>query len=310
MPAFWWLHNMYALARNSWKFRSRDKRKNKTQNIEFDPLAPDTIEEILHARRLLEIWTAKATQAGVAGLRKKNLKPDGKKEEELARIGRKLLTKNQKRVQELEVLGDGVEKSKRRVVIINIVDGYEAYGDMLHYYAVKNCVEYLQKNAKATISTLCTSFKGKREREWTNLGGQLVPTQESDRLRADIGSGTLDTWDNIHKRYDCLWEAYLCAKQRHAFAVLCDLLGTPGGPAKKQWLSALDKAVYIQEHIRDQVYVSRKKDDDNPFRQATFRNLAEMEATVGTAAVNSFVKQVRDETDEFKNIVQEIKKRG
>ena len=46
MPAYWWLYNMYALARNSWKFRNRDKRKNKTQHIEFEPLAPDTIEEV------------------------------------------------------------------------------------------------------------------------------------------------------------------------------------------------------------------------------------------------------------------------
>ena len=63
MPAFWWLYNMYALARNSWKFQNRDKRINKVQNIEFDAFAPDTIEEVIHARRLLEIWTAKAESA-------------------------------------------------------------------------------------------------------------------------------------------------------------------------------------------------------------------------------------------------------
>jgi NDP-sugar pyrophosphorylase family protein len=60
MPAFWWLYNMYALARNSGKYKSRDKRKHKIQNIEFEALAPDTIEEIFNACRLLEIWTAKA----------------------------------------------------------------------------------------------------------------------------------------------------------------------------------------------------------------------------------------------------------
>ncbi|HCC70909.1 MAG TPA: DUF4954 domain-containing protein, partial [Bacteroidales bacterium] len=42
MPAFWWLYNMYALARNSWKFQTRDKRVNKVQNIEFETFAPDT----------------------------------------------------------------------------------------------------------------------------------------------------------------------------------------------------------------------------------------------------------------------------
>ena len=61
MPAFWWMYNMYALARNSWKFQNRDKRIHKDQNIEFEPFAPDTIEEIFNARNLLEIWTAKAS---------------------------------------------------------------------------------------------------------------------------------------------------------------------------------------------------------------------------------------------------------
>jgi hypothetical protein len=308
MPAYWWLHNMYALARNSWKFKSRDKRKNKTQNIEFDPLAPDTIEEILQARRLLEIWTAKACGARVACV-PGNSNKNAKKEEELARIGRELLTKNKKRTIALEILGEGIEKSKRKTVIINAADGYEAYGDMLLYYAVKNCMEYLQKNVSNNFRALCNTFKGKREREWTNLGGQLVPTREADRLRADIGSGVLNTWDNIHERYNHLWDAYPCVKQRHAFTVLCDLLGTPDGPSKKQWLSVLDKAANIQEYIRERVYLSRKKDDDNPFRRATYRNAAEMKAAVGVAAENSFVKQVIKETDAFEKAIEEIRKR-
>ncbi|MBN1129461.1 MAG: DUF4954 family protein [Chitinispirillaceae bacterium] len=300
MPAYWWLYNMYALARNSWKFKNRDKRKYKAQHVEFDPFAPDTAEEILRARRLLEIWAARATP------RNKNVK----KEEELARIGRELLTKNKKRAQALEVPGEGIEKSKRKTVVISAAEGYNAYGDMLLYYAVKNCVEYMLQNDKNDFTALSTALKGKRELKWTNLGGQLVPAREADRLRADIGSGTLVTWDDIHERYDRLWEAYPRAKQRHAFAVLCGLLGADGCPTRRQWLSALDKAITIQEYIRDQVYRSRKKDDDNPFRRATFRTLAEMKATVGTAEDNGFVKQVIKDTGEFKKMVEEIKKRG
>jgi hypothetical protein len=300
MPGYWWLHNMYALVRNSWKFANRDKRKNKTQNIEFDPLAPDTIEEIFRARRLLEIWT------GRASLRKKGKK----KEEELARIGRELLAKNKKGARSLEVLAERMERSERRVVIINVVEGYEAYGDMLHHYAVKNCCEYLQQNPHDDFDSLCKKMNGKREREWTNMGGQLVPAAEADRLRADIGSGALASWEKIHERYNRLWEAYPRAKQRHAFAVLCNLLGTPGRPTKKQWLSALDKAVDIQEYTGDRVYRSRKKDNDNPFRQATFRNPAEMKATVGTAEDDSIVRQVQNEIELFKKTVEEIRKRG
>jgi NDP-sugar pyrophosphorylase family protein len=39
MPAFWWMYNMYALARNAWKFKNRDKRIHKIQNIEFEAFA-------------------------------------------------------------------------------------------------------------------------------------------------------------------------------------------------------------------------------------------------------------------------------
>ena len=59
MPAYWWMYNMYALARNTWKFQTRDKRKTRTQKIELDSLAPDTAEEIFQALHLLELWTAK-----------------------------------------------------------------------------------------------------------------------------------------------------------------------------------------------------------------------------------------------------------
>ena len=71
----------------------------------------------------------------------------------------------------------------------------------------------------------------------------------------------------------------------------------------------MNKAVEIQEYVCDQVYVSRKKDYDNPFRQATFRNQEEMKAAIGTIDDNSFIVQVRKETEELKKLVKEIKKR-
>ncbi|TXH22401.1 MAG: DUF4954 family protein, partial [Chitinophagaceae bacterium] len=59
MPAFWFLHNMYALVRNEQKFKLRDKRMNKEQHLEYEYLAPDTINEIAHAILLLEKYTGK-----------------------------------------------------------------------------------------------------------------------------------------------------------------------------------------------------------------------------------------------------------
>ena len=99
MPAYWWMYNMYALDRNGRKFAARDKRTVSTQHIEFDPLAPDTAEEILHAMALLRRWMAEARD-GV-------------------------------------VLAEGMEKGKRPVVILKAREGLQAYEDMLVYYAMK-----------------------------------------------------------------------------------------------------------------------------------------------------------------------------
>jgi hypothetical protein len=58
------------------------------------------------------------------------------------------------------------------------------------------------------------------------------------------------------------------------------------------------------------VYISRLKDYDNPFRQSTFRNEQEMTATIGTIEDNSFVRQVRQETEQFKRRVQMLIRRS
>ncbi|MGD0037860.1 MAG: DUF4954 family protein [Bacteroidota bacterium] len=303
LPAFWWMYNMYALARNTWKFQNRDKRKNKVQNIEFDSLAPDTIEEIFNACRLLELWTAKAS------LLHQSIAMENKKEEELIKIGQELLAGPEQQMAHLEVRGENMEKSDRTVVIRKAYKSYHAYKDMIHYYGVKNLLNYLRTNTNETFASLCETMKNNRQIQWVNLGGQLIPETDVNLLRADIGSGKLASWEEIHKRYNVLWTKYPLEKQKHAYASLCTLLGTDT-LTHDQWIAALDRAVKIQEYIRDQVFFSRKKDYDNLFRQNTYRTLAEMTAAIGTVEGNSFIKQVRLETDEFKKYVAEIKQRN
>ena len=303
MPAYWWLYNMFALARNSWKFQNRDKRIHKDQNIEYDPFAPDTAEEIFSARTLLEIWTAKAS------LRQKGISVKEQSNDELAKVGRDLFAGSEEEINKLEVLGENMENTRRNVLILKPYKAYHAYGDMLHYYAVRNLMTYMKSNPKATFSVLCTDLKNKRQKEWINLGGQLMSIDDVDRLRSDIGSNKLKTWKEIHERYNELWVKYKSDKQKHAFATLCDLSGA-GHLTLADWNSVLDKTVNIQKFVSDQVYSSRKKDFDNPFRQATFRNKDEMKAAFGTINENSFIVQVRKETEEFIALAEEIKKRS
>jgi hypothetical protein len=295
MPAYWWMYNMYALARNSWKFKNRDKRKIKTQHIEFEPLAPDTIEEIFVSVRLLEIWTGKAS------LRKQGL-PAGMSEDELAALGRTILSGGPELMADLEVCGENMENTHRKVLILKPQQAWEAYKNMLHYYAVMNILDFFKNNPGKSFTQMCRQLEGTRETKWVNLGGQIMPEEDLDALRSDIGTCKLASWNSIHERYDQLWEKYKLDKQKHALATLCYLYETTN-LSETDWNSALSKMLAIQQYICDQVYISRKKDYDNPFRRTTFRNKAEMKAAIGTVDDNSFIVQVKQETEELSKVV-------
>ena len=287
MPAYWWLYNMYALARNTWKYRTRDKRRTKVQNIEFDTFAPDTMQEVVHARELLETWVGKAYIN------------ENTNAEEAKELGRRLLQGDRKVVDGLAVVGEGMENSRRKVRILKAYDAYHAYGDMLIHYAM-TCI---LSNEQLTVSEVRQAVEEARGiypgQEWTNLGGQLVMTKDIDTIRQDIGNGTLDSWDDIHRRYDELWRQYPTDKLHHALHTLCTALGSEV-LTEDLWLQALAHEERIQRRIGEQVYLSRKKDYDNPFRSATCRNDEEARAVFGTPEENSFVKQVREEM--FANI--------
>ena len=77
---------------------------------------------------------------------------------------------------------------------------------------------------------------------------------------------------------------------------------------EEMWRENLDKAIAIQHFICDQVYLSRKKDYDNEIRSATFRNEDEKIAVVGRIDDVSFVQQIRQETEEFEELVNKYKR--
>ena len=285
MPAYWWLYNMYALARNTWKYRTRDKRITKVQNIEFDTFAPDTMQEVIKARTLIEKWTAKAY------LKATNAPCESLGDEaSLIAKGRQLLHSKRKVIDSLTIIGEGMENSRRAVHILKAYDAYHAYGDMLIHYAMSNV---LSNNAQEIMSKEQATTTANNV--WINLGGQVVTVQETDNLRRDICNGTLGTWEEIHNRYNELWERYPADKLHHALHAMCTVFGCDT-ITREIWLQALEHAERIQRRISEHVYLSRKKDHDNPFRSSTCRNNEEALAIFGKAEDNSFVAQVREET--------------
>lgn len=302
MPAFSWLYNMYAMARNNWKFTSRDSRVFKVQNIEFDAYAPDSMEEAIEARKLLDKFVAKASY------RKQGMSLEGVSDETLIEYGRKLMNGSPEKVAELEVFADNMEKSKRKVRILKPYEAYHAYGDMIIYYAVRNILAFFEANEKETFQTLSARYDGERKRVWFNLGGQLMSMDDFNRLRSDIKDGTINTWKEVHHRYTEIWKRYPMDKLRHAYLSLKHVIGVETF-TDEDWMYVLNKGIEIQNYVFDQVYQTRKKDYENIFRRATFATEEEMLAAWGPLDENSFIKQQREETRQFIEKVQNLKKR-
>jgi hypothetical protein len=229
-------------------------------------------------------------------------------EDELATLGRALLSGPEEGIRGIEVLGENMENTKRKVVILRPWKSYHAYGDMLHHYAMKNLLAYMSTDKENDLSKMNRVLSGRRYQEWVNLGGQIMRKDDLDKLRSDIGNGILTSWKEIHDHYNILWNKYTIDKQKHAWAVLCGIYETEVITGSV-WDSAAERAILIQRFVSDQVYSSRKKDYDNPYRKATFRNDEEMKAAIGVVDENSFIVQVRKETEEFEKTVAEMRGR-
>ena len=298
MPAYWWMYNMYALARNTWKYRTRDKRITKVQNIEFDTFAPDTMQEVIHARELLESWVGKA-YINASSHEQRAMSNDNEDSKQVRELGRRLLQGDRKAVDELTVLGEGIENSQREVHILKAYDAYHAYGDMLTHYAMSSLLDYFEGDNAQWDEVAKLMGENTIADQWINLGGQLVKESDVDALRQDVCTGALDTWEAIHHRYNELWKHYPTDKLCHALHALCTVFGCHT-MTDDLWLQALAHEERIQRRISEQVYLSRKKDHDNLFRAATCRNEEEAQTIFGNVDDNKFVNQVREEM--FTNI--------
>lgn len=300
MPGFWWMYNMYALVRNKFKYAERDIRKHKIQNINFRVLAPDTVEEIIAACKLLEVWTAKTY------LRSQSKNVDEYEYQELRKIGRQLLENEPETVNTLEVLGENMEKSNRKVLIIKPYKAYHAYHDMILYYFATNVVKFLKNNKEVTFNSIKKDiFCGLRRRVWINVGGQLMMNEDVDAIRKDINEGILNSWEEIHNRYNEIWKRYPTDLFKHACLSLFFLLQTKE-ITKEMLIDVLKKSIDIQNYICEQVFESRKKDYDNPIRNVIFRNEEEKIAVLGKLEDNTLVKRIEEETKDYDKDVKTI----
>jgi hypothetical protein len=301
MPAYWFMHNMYALARNSWKYTDRDKRIDKTQQLEFSFLAPDTINDIVHALRLLQKFTGKAWLS-----REGNHKEVS--DEELMDMGKTLLDTKDPVVDELTILADGFENSRRPVRIIKVMRAYHLFKEMIMYNAVQELLEHIGKNKIKTTEQLLESLPGKVTlSEWMNVGGQLILRSEIDKLIKQINTGKMKGWDAVHDFYKQQAHNYQAEKLAHAMAAVnevfdIDLKRASPGLIK----SLLNQSIATREWMVKEIYESRAKDYRNPFRKLVYESTEAMDKVIGKLEDNSFIKQEQAAFESYKKGIGQL----
>ncbi|HNY28021.1 MAG TPA: DUF4954 family protein [Candidatus Sumerlaeota bacterium] len=307
-PAYWFLYNLYALARNAWKFAARDKRVRKDQKIENDYLAPDTIEEIFQALDLLEKWTGEALKRvrQTETMDPEPVSPQtaegGTEPSEPAPHEGWAETSEADR---LDIRAEGIENSRRPVRVLKAGCAWKAYREMAHYYAVRTLLEFMESRGLENLAALKTALEPLGPTTWVNVGGQIMTATDLDALLDGIRTGRLGDWDAIHAEQDRLWEAYPRQKAAHALGALLRLEGWMLGELiPTRWVEALEQARATQFEIAQRTRDSRARDHVNPFRSVTYDSQAEMEAVLGTLEDNAFVQQTAREAEDFARRVE------
>ncbi|MBX3256482.1 MAG: DUF4954 family protein [Chitinophagaceae bacterium] len=300
MPAYWFMYNLYAIARNEWKYQDRDARIERIQQIEFEALAPDTINEIMRSLELLALFTGKAYA------QKNNKRPLTDKE--YTKAGRKLLDDHDPVVDELEVLADGFENSERKVVIVKIQQAYDIFKELVIYYGILQCLQCIKTFGIKTFSGLTRQLPAKPKRgAWLNVGGQLIPAEALEKFRKNIHTGKVKSWDDVHAFYTAQAAGYERQKFEHAIAALLEALAIPASAlSATRFGELLQKAVQTKAWLTEGIYESRAKDYSNIFRQMVYDNQQEMDKVVGKLEDNSFIAMQRKELRAFKKQVNRL----
>jgi uncharacterized protein DUF4954/uncharacterized protein DUF6819 len=269
IPGYWFLYNMYALVRNSRKYFDRDRRTEKIQELEYDFLAPDTVNELFDALKILE--KLKPNEAGTAEAK-------------------------------------GFENKNRKTEIIKVPKAIATFKELIQYYAVQELFGHIQRNKFADFDELKKSLSARIQRsEWINVGGQLIQKQEVDKLRSNIKTGKIKGWEKVHDFYRQQGAAYATDKLNHAYTCLLEILNiTSRQFTPELFKKLLNESLITQEWICKGIYESRAKDYTSPFRKMVYDTNEEMNKVIGKLEDNSFIQQELAKLDEMKKQIKSV----
>lgn len=294
IPAYWFLFNMFAIARNNYKFKKRDKRVVKVQNIETDPLAPDAMQEVLVAiDRLILLTRDYLKKIGEESVMQAST------EEEELQAAKDYLHQN---TEADFTLFDPDCQKKYGATIFKPVKAYKEYRKILKYFAARSIVEYCKSNGyeKFSKEVLEKIEKIGLFEKWLNVGGQVIPEIKINQMCDKIKAHEINSWDEVHAYYDSCEKNYELYKVRYSLYILEKLYSRSILEFTSEiWADIVgDVTIVSTDMYQDSIY-SRQKDYTDPFRAMTYESQAEMDAVLGTIGDIDFLRILRSQTEAF-----------
>ncbi|HZK19903.1 MAG TPA: DUF4954 family protein, partial [Treponemataceae bacterium] len=273
MPAYWFQHNMFAVARNSSKYIQRDKRKQKVQHIETDPMAPDTMEEILISlERIITLTECWLTERYPQKLNN---------DQDVHQSAKDYLHQHPN---EKLTLFDGQCMKKHGALIVKAAHGYKEYRKIVKYFAVRTLAEHCDQNNidSFTKETIASVEKLPLYTSWENIGGQIIPRVLLNELYDDIKTKKINTWNEVHAFYDLCNKNYEGFKVRYALYLLEFLYSRSISEFTKEiFMDIKTDVLVVSNYMYENSIASRKKDYTDYFRMITYESKEEMLAVVG-----------------------------
>ena len=272
MPGYWFMYNMYALERNSWKHADRDKRTERIQTIEHNYLAPDTINEMFDAIEMLS--ALKADENG-------------------------------------NYFATGFENSERKTEVLKVPQVIDLFKELISFYGVGQLIAHIKQNKFSSFEEFKKSIPVKIQRsKWINMGGQLMTASDIDKLKNDIKKNKINSWTQVHDRYVQNGAAYIKDKLIHAYTSLLEIENiTSKQFTQPVFVTLLEKSIATKTWMGKEIYNSRAKDYTNPFRRMVYENKDEMNAVIGRLEDNQFIQDQLAENEKYKKTVKEIIKK-
>ena len=322
IPAYWFLYNMFAIARNNSKFNKRDKRAVKVQHIETSPFAPDTMQEILQAvLRLIELtgrylrgaddsarreFAASNTKDALRSFVSYSAQARLLADDELLQLAKDFLHRNKTAV---FVLRDDRCQKKRGARIYKPAQGYKEYRKVIKYSAVSFLLDWCALHGCDTLTagTIAEIRQIPLYTQWCNAGGQIVPQRKIEELLDGIKSRRINTWQDVHAFYDECWQDYAEWKAAYGVYLLEWLYSRQILRFNAEtYRNILEDVEEVSNFMYQASVSSRQKDFTDYFRTITYRNKDEMTAVIGTIDDNDFLRELGERTAAFNGNLKQV----